>query len=45
VQHVTALTVRLVLDVIDGDPAGAVSRSEIQEIIIDGVDAFLRAYR
>jgi TetR/AcrR family transcriptional regulator, mexJK operon transcriptional repressor len=45
VQHFTALTMRLVLDAIDGDPAGAVSRSEIQEIIIDGVDAFLRAYR
>jgi ABC-type sugar transport system substrate-binding protein len=27
------------------DPAGAVGRSEIQEIITDGVDAFLRAYR
>ena len=45
VQHFNALTVRLVLDAIDGDPAGAVSRSEIQEIITDGVDAFLRAYR
>ncbi|TWF78762.1 TetR/AcrR family transcriptional repressor of mexJK operon [Pseudonocardia hierapolitana] len=45
VQHFNALTMRLVLDAIDGDPAGAVSRSEIQEIITDGVDAFLRAYR
>lgn len=45
VQHFNALTMRLVLDAIDGDPAGAVSTSEIQEIITDGVDAFLRAYR
>ena len=45
VQHFNALTMRLVLDAIDGDPAGAVSRSEIQAIITDGVDAFLRAYR
>jgi hypothetical protein len=40
-----ALTIRLVLDAIDGHPAGAVSSSEIQAIITDGVDAFLRAYR
>jgi TetR/AcrR family transcriptional repressor of mexJK operon len=45
VQHFVALTMRLVIDAIDQDPAGAVSRSEIQEIITDGVDAFLRAYR
>lgn len=45
VQHFGALTIRLVLDAINQDPAGAVSESEIQEIIADGVDAFLRAYR
>jgi TetR/AcrR family transcriptional regulator, mexJK operon transcriptional repressor len=45
VQHFSALTMRLVLDAIDQDLAGAVSRSEIDEIITDGVDAFLRAYR
>jgi TetR/AcrR family transcriptional repressor of mexJK operon len=45
VQHFNALTMRLVLDAIDGDPAGKVGGSEIQEIITDGVDAFLRAYR
>jgi len=44
VQHFVALTMRLALDAIDQDPAGAV-RSEIQEILIDGVDGFLRAYR
>jgi TetR/AcrR family transcriptional repressor of mexJK operon len=45
VQHFVALTMRLALDAIDQDPAGTVSRSELQEIITDGVDAFLRAYR
>jgi TetR/AcrR family transcriptional repressor of mexJK operon len=44
VQHFIALTMRLVLDTIDRDTE-AVSRSEIQEILTDGVDAFLRAYR
>ncbi|GAA0895795.1 TetR/AcrR family transcriptional regulator [Pseudonocardia zijingensis] len=41
VQHFTALTMRLVLDAISRDPADP----EVQEIITDGVDAFLRAYR
>jgi TetR/AcrR family transcriptional repressor of mexJK operon len=45
VQHFVALTIRLALDAIDQDPPGTVSRSELQEIITDGVDAFLRAYR
>jgi TetR/AcrR family transcriptional repressor of mexJK operon len=45
VQHFTALTMRLVIDAIDRDPAAEVSGSEIQEILTDGVDAFLRAYR
>jgi TetR/AcrR family transcriptional repressor of mexJK operon len=45
VQHFVALTMRLALDAIDQDPAGTVSRSELQEIVTDGVDAFLRAYR
>jgi len=45
VQHFGALTIRLVLDAINHAPAGAVSRSEVQEILTDGVDAFLRAYR
>jgi TetR/AcrR family transcriptional repressor of mexJK operon len=45
VQHFIAVTMRLVLDAIDQNPTGALDRSEIQEIITDGVDAFLRAYR
>jgi TetR/AcrR family transcriptional regulator, mexJK operon transcriptional repressor len=45
VQHFVALTMRLVLDTIYHASAGAVSRSEIDEILTDGVDAFLRAYR
>ncbi|MHA6626630.1 TetR/AcrR family transcriptional regulator [Pseudonocardia sichuanensis] len=45
VQHFVALTLRLAVDAIDQDPAGTVSRSELQEIITDGVDVFLRAYR
>ncbi|OLT05045.1 TetR family transcriptional regulator [Pseudonocardia sp. CNS-004] len=45
VQHFVALTIRLVLAEIDHAPPGSVSRSEIEEIITDGVDAFLRAYR
>ncbi len=44
-QHFIALTMRLVLDAIDQAPAGKVNKSEIQAIITDGVDAFLRAYR
>ena len=45
VQHFVALTMRLAVDAIDQDPPGTVSRSELQEIITDGVDTFLRAYR
>lgn len=45
VQHFAALTMGLVLDAMDQDPAGELSEPEIQEIITDGVDAFLRAYR
>jgi TetR/AcrR family transcriptional regulator, mexJK operon transcriptional repressor len=45
VQHFSILTMRLVLDAIDQDPAGSLDRPEIKEIITDGVDAFLRAYR
>jgi TetR/AcrR family transcriptional regulator, mexJK operon transcriptional repressor len=45
VQHFVALTMRLVLDTIYHASAGAVSRSEIEGILTDGVDAFLRAYR
>ncbi|TQM44968.1 TetR/AcrR family transcriptional regulator [Pseudonocardia cypriaca] len=45
VQHFVALTMRLALDAMDQDPAGTVSRPELQEIVTDGVDAFLRAYR
>jgi TetR/AcrR family transcriptional repressor of mexJK operon len=45
VQHFVALTMRLALDAIDQHPAGTVSGSELREIITDGVDAFLRAYR
>jgi TetR/AcrR family transcriptional regulator, mexJK operon transcriptional repressor len=45
VQHFAALTIRLVVAEIDHAPPGAVSRSEIEEILTDGVDTFLRAYR
>jgi TetR/AcrR family transcriptional regulator, mexJK operon transcriptional repressor len=45
VQHFVALTMRLALDAIEQDPAGTVNRPELQEIITDGVDTFLRAYR
>jgi len=45
VQHFVALTMRLVIEAIDQDPAATVSRSELQAIIADGVDVFLRAYR
>ncbi|OZM78882.1 TetR/AcrR family transcriptional regulator [Pseudonocardia sp. MH-G8] len=44
-QHFVALTMRLVIEAIDQDPTAAVSRSELQAIIADGVDVFLRAYR
>lgn len=45
VQHFSVLTLRLALDAIDQDPAGSLDRPEIKEILTDGVDAFLRAYR
>jgi TetR/AcrR family transcriptional repressor of mexJK operon len=45
VQHFSVLTLRLALDAIDQDPTGSLDRPEIKEIITDGVDAFLRAYR
>jgi TetR/AcrR family transcriptional repressor of mexJK operon len=45
VQHFSILTLRLALDAIDQDPTGSLDRPEIEEILTDGVDAFLRAYR
>lgn len=45
VQHFFALTMRLVLDETDQDPTGTVAKTEIEAIITDGVDVFLRAYR
>ncbi|RSN52537.1 TetR/AcrR family transcriptional regulator [Amycolatopsis sp. WAC 04182] len=44
-QHFVALTMRLVLDVTDEDETGAVGEAEVLEILADGVDVFLRAYR
>ncbi|RSM82696.1 TetR/AcrR family transcriptional regulator [Amycolatopsis sp. WAC 01375] len=43
-QHFVALTMRLVLDVVNDDLAGTVGKSEILAILDDGVDVFLRAY-
>ena len=44
-QHFVALTMRLALDVIDEDLDGTVGRAQILDILADGVDVFLRAYR
>ncbi|GAB3695552.1 TetR/AcrR family transcriptional regulator [Saccharopolyspora tripterygii] len=45
VQHFIALTMRLALDVIDETPDIANDPEELHDLIADGVDAFLRAYR
>jgi TetR/AcrR family transcriptional regulator, mexJK operon transcriptional repressor len=42
-QHFTALTILLTLEALREDAAGA--EAEIPAIVVDGVDAFLRAYR
>lgn len=45
VQHFIALTMRLALDVIDETPDIASKPEELHDLIADGVDTFLRAYR
>lgn len=45
-RHFTALTVSLVLDLLDTRDEGAgVTEAEVMSVITDGVDVFLRAYR
>ncbi|MFE3138086.1 TetR/AcrR family transcriptional regulator [Streptomyces scopuliridis] len=44
-RHFTALTISLVLDLLDARGDATTDEAEILTIIADGVDAFLRAYR
>ncbi|RZQ64612.1 TetR/AcrR family transcriptional regulator [Amycolatopsis suaedae] len=44
-QHFIALTMRLALDTVNEAPSGMVDRPELDALIGDGVDVFLRAYR